>query len=149
MTIRTAVLSLLLLLVGCASQSTPVPEFFAGQKDFPATREQERHTFSSIDYDTLFAHVTESLLDLDCTLQETNKELGVISARGGVRTYPNGLNREPLTWRGCAGHRVTVTVVERAADEVEVRASFSPPDPRADQTFKLLLNKSIALAARE
>jgi hypothetical protein len=146
MRVFTFLLGLLLSLGGCASQGELAPDFFAGQAGFSAARERERYTFSAIDYDSLFAHVIGVLLDLDCTLQASDMEHGVISARGSFRNYRDGLNRAPYVWTGCAGHSVTVVLSERSNGEIEVRASFFPPDPRADQTFAQLLNNSVALA---
>lgn len=145
-------LCLLLMLAGCVSQ-TQRPQrsdFFTGQHEFAAAREAETQRFKGIGYDAMLAHVTESLLDLDCSLQETNKKLGVISAGSGLRRFrPASFTTEPAFWADCAGHSVTVVVAAPSAGELEVRASFIPADPRVDLAFQLLLEKSIAQALLE
>jgi hypothetical protein len=143
-------LCLLLTLAGCMSQPQRQVDFFAGQDKFAAAREREMQRFSGVGYDAMLAHVTESLLDLDCSLQETNKKLGVISAgSGGMRFRPASFTTGSSFWADCAGHWVTVVVSEPSAGELEVRASFIPADPRVDLAFQLLLKKSIARAGLE
>jgi hypothetical protein len=154
MSIRTSStgLCLSLMLAGCAFHPQPQqrPDFFAEQNEFAAAREAETQRFKGIGYDAMLAHVAESLLDLDCSLQETNKQLGVISAGSGLWLFrPASFTTESAFWADCAGHWVTVVVAAPSAGELEVRASFIPADPRVDLAFQLLLEKSIAQASME
>ena len=143
-------LCLLVTLAGCVSQPQQQSDFFARQDEFAAAREAETQRFSGITYDTMLEHVTESLLDLDCSLQETNKKLGVISAGSGGRQFRHrSFTTESAFWADCAGHWVTVVVAAPSAGELEVRASFIPANPRVDLAFQLLLEKSIARASME
>jgi hypothetical protein len=144
------VLSVLLSVAGCSSQQPRGPDFFAAQDQFAAMRAVQTTRFDGIEYDEMMGHVVESLLDLDCTLQETNKRFGVISARGAGRWYPGNMTMMTLMRRtraGCAGHNVTVTVTEAAAGQLQVRATFFPPNPEADRVFQLLIERSVAQAA--
>jgi hypothetical protein len=137
-------LSLLFLsIIGCSSQP-PTHDFFAQQDQFAANRALQTASFKAVDYEDLLGHVVESLLDLDCTLQETSKQFGLISAKGALRFYQGSLTKLPQFWAGCAGHNVTVTVTESSAGQFDVRATFLPPDPRANKAFQLLVERSIA-----
>ena len=136
---------LLLTIVGCTSQPT-THDFFAEQDQFAANRVLQTASFEQVDYDVLLGHVVESLLDLDCALQETSKQFGLISAKGARRFYPGSFTKNPQFWAGCAGHNVTVTVTESTAGQFDVRATFLPSDPRANKAFQLLLERSIAQA---
>lgn len=136
------VLSMLLSTPGCSSQQR-IPDFFATQDQFSANRALQTTSVEDMEYETLLAHVVDSLLDLDCTLQETNKQFGLISATGAPR-YRGNLRTIYQNWAGCAGHKVTVKVTEAAPGKFDVRATFLPPDPEADRTFRLLLERSIA-----
>lgn len=136
---------MLLSIVGCSSQP-PAHDFFADQDQFAANRVLQTVSFEELDYDALLGHVVESLLDLDCTLQETSKQFGLVSAKGSRRFYQGTLTKMPQFWAGCAGHQVTVTVTESTAGQFDVRATFLPPDPRANRSFQLLLEQSIALS---
>ena len=138
-------LSMLLLATGCTSQQKTT-DFFATQDQFAANRELQTLVFDSMGYDTMLGHVVESLLDLDCTIQETSKPFGVISAKGSWRWYTGNLWMMPQFWVGCAGHKVTVTVSKLKAGRLEVRATFLPPDPKANKAFQLLIERSIAQA---
>jgi hypothetical protein len=139
-------LSLLLSsIVGCSSQP-PTHDFFAQQDQFAANRVLQTASFNEVDYEVLLGHVVESLLDLDCSLQETSKQFGLISAKGARRFYQGSLTKMPHFWAGCAGHNVTVTVTESTTGQFDVRATFLPPDPRANRAFQLLLERSIAQA---
>jgi hypothetical protein len=136
---------LLLSIVGCSSQP-PAHDFFAEQDQFAANRVLQTASFEEVEYDALLGHVVESLLDLDCTLQETSKQLGLISAKGTRRFYQGTLTKMPQFWAGCAGHNVTVTVTESTAGQFDVRATFLPPEARANKAFQRLLEQSIAQA---
>lgn len=147
---------LLLSIVGCSSQP-PVHDFFAEQDQFAANRVLQSASFEDLDYDALLEHVVDSLLDLDCTLQETSKQLGLISAKGDRRFYQGTLTKIPRFWQGTlmktpqfwaggARRYVTVTVTESTAGQLDVRATFLPSDPRANKAFQLLLEQSIARA---
>ena len=136
----------LLVTAGCTTHQPRGPDFFAAQEQFAAKRVIQTSSFEGVEYDAMLGHVVESLLDLDCTLQETSKQFGVISARGGRRWYTGNLAMTYRYWAGCAGHKVTVTVTEAAAGQLVVRATFFPPNPEADKTFQLLIKRSIALA---
>ncbi len=142
-------LCLLMLLTGCISPPRYQNDFFAGQDEFAATRERELLRFSGVDRVAMLAHVTDSLLDLDCSIRETNKELGIISGGGGRRLVSGSWGTVHSRAVDCAGHQVTVLVSQRSADSLEVRASFTPTDQRANEAFQLLLKNSIAQAARE
>ena len=136
---------LLCSIVGCSSQPA-THDFFAQQDQFAANRALQTASFKEVDYEVLMGHVVESLLDLDCTLQETSKQFGLVSAKGSPRVYQGSLTKMPRLWAGCAGRNVTVTVTESTAGQFSVRATFLPPDPRANRAFQLLLEQSIALA---
>ncbi len=144
MKLHLLVLSLLLT-AGCSSQQRG-PDFFAAQDQFAANRVIQTTSFEGIEYDDMLEHVVESLLDLDCTLQETSKQFGVISARGSGYWFPVGPMARRRYLAGCVGHTVTVTVTEASAGQLQVRATFFPPDPQADKTFQLLMERSIAQA---
>ena len=135
----------LLVTAGCSSQQ-PGPDFFAAQDQFAANRVIQTTSFEGIEYDDMLEHVVESLLDLDCTLQETSKQFGVISARGRGHWYSRSLTGRVQFWAGCLGHKVTVTVTEPTAGQLQVRATFFPSNPQADKTFQLLMERSIAQA---
>jgi hypothetical protein len=136
---------LLSSIVGCSSQPA-THDFFAERDQFAANRVLQTSSFEELDYDALLGHVVESLLDLDCSLQETSKQFGLISAKGSRRFYQGSFTKMPQFWAGCAGHKVTVTVTESSAGQFDVRASFLPPDPRANKAFQRLLERSIAQA---
>jgi hypothetical protein len=146
MKLQLLVLSLSLSIAGCSTQQPQGPDFFAAQDQFAARRVVQTTRFDGVEYDEMMGHVVESLLDLDCTLQETNTRFGVISARGTRRFYPGGLITMPRMWAGCAGHNVTVTVTGAAAGPLRVRATFFPPNPEADKAFQLLIERSVAQA---
>jgi len=136
------VLSMLLSMLGCSSQQR-IPDFFAAQDQFAANRVLQTTSVEEIEYETLLAHVVDSLLDLDCTLQETNKQFGLISATGARPRYQGNLMNYQY-WAGCAGHKVTVKVTASAPGHFDVRATFMPPAPEANRVFQLLLERSIA-----
>ena len=134
----------LLFLAGC-STTQPTPDFFTARDQFAANRELETTVFEDVAYDAMLGHVLESLLDLNCTLKEANKKFGVISANGAPRFF--NISAGLMYFAGCAGHKVTVTVFETPTRQLRVRATFTPADPRANKTFKLLLERSIAHAS--
>ncbi len=154
MKIHLVLLSLVLSLPGCLSQ--PVRhDFFATQDQFAANRESQTSRYDGVEYDAMLGHVVESLLDLDCVLQETNKLFGVISAQGKrVRSRERNRMVFPGIWHSkgsrdywsCAGHNVTVKVTQMAEGKLAVRATFLPPNPKADKAFQLLIERSIALS---
>jgi hypothetical protein len=143
--VRIALLPLLTLFVGCATQPGTVSPFDA-QDEFAAQRERETTVLPvAMDRQTACAHVTEVLMDLDCVLTEVNSELGVIAARPEMRMLPSeSMFGSPKRWRACAGKQVTVTVSDQGPDRLRVRATFAPPSPESDQAFETLLRRSIA-----
>ena len=134
----------LLFLAGC-STTQPTPDFFTARDQFAANRELETTIFEDVAYEAMLGHVLESLLDLNCMVEEASKKFGVISANGAPRFFKGSATSMYFT--GCAGHKVTVTVFETTARQLLVRATFTPPDPRANKTFQLLLERSIAQAS--
>ena len=145
MKLHLLVLSLLVT-AGCSTHQPRGPDFFAAQDQFAAMRVVQTSSFEGVEYDAMLGHVVESLLDLDCTLQETSKQFGVVSARGRGRWYPRNLAMLQRYRPGCAAHNVTVTVTEVSAGQLKVRATFFPPNPEADKTFQLLIERSVAQA---
>ena len=105
----SVLLSILLCsIVGCSSQP-PTHDFFAQQDQFSANRALQTASFREVDYEVLLGHVVESLLDLDCTLQETSKQFGLVSAKGARRFYQGSLTKMPQFWAGCAASRSSRT----------------------------------------
>ncbi len=138
----------LAVLTGCASQVAIMPDLFSRQAEFAADRERETVVIEGQDYESACAHVTAVLMDMDCNLQEVNSQLGIISATSVYRWIPpTGFTSSGYIWSSCAGHSVTVSVAEQSSDEIAVRSSFYPAKPAADETFRTLLRKSIALQA--
>ena len=140
----------LLLCAGCAAQRPSEHDFFARQSEFAAARAQEAVTLPATSYEAAYVHVVEVLMDLDCTLKASNRQLGVISATGAARLLPpESFVQAPQLWHGCAGHRVTVTVREVRPNVVLVRAAFAPPTETAKETFRTLLRRSLPLDATQ
>lgn len=142
---KAAILPSLLVLAACAGQPAST-DFFETQANIAAQRERETVVVDAMAYQDACAHVTAVLMDLDCSLQEINSELGVVSGYSISRWVPQrGFTVKPYLWQSCAGHRVTVTVTQRPRGDLAIRASFTPGEPAAEQTFKTLLRKSLAL----
>jgi hypothetical protein len=138
----------LAVLTGCANQASLKPDLFSRQAEFAADRERETVVIEDQDYESVCAHVTAVLMDMDCKLQEVNSQLGVISATSAsprIEIAQTRLTSSGYLWRSCAGHSVTVSVAEQSSDEIAVRSSFYPAKPAAAETFRTLLRKSIAL----
>jgi len=132
-------------LCACGSHPGKTPDYFASSAEFAAKRARETIVLQDLSYQAALVHVTETLMDLDCSFQESNQQFGVISARGSARMVHTDAWHAPLLWQGCAGHRVTVTVTPRANRDIAVRASFSPPSAEADQAFRHLLRRSLTV----
>ena len=132
-------------LCACGSYPSRGPDYFSEQAEFSAQRARETIVLQNISYEAVMVHVTEALMDLDCTLQESNRLFGVISARGSARMIQQDTWHAPVLWYGCAGTRVTVTVSPRANRDMAIRASFYPASPEADQAFRTLLRGSVAI----
>lgn len=134
----------LTLLIGCAGLPQSDKDFFARQSDFAADRQRESIRIDSANPEITTRHVIEALMDLDCALQESSQTLGLISATSTYRfILPETFIDTPSVWRGCAGHRVTVTVNADGQDRSVVRASFDPPSEAADRAFRTLLRNSL------
>jgi hypothetical protein len=143
---RSLILLAALFCVGCAGRGPAPIDYFDGQSEFAAERQRETMTLPSVRYADAYVHTVEVLMDLDCTLQASNRALGVISATGMIRVLPaDNLLAVPSRWRSCGGHRVTVTLRDAGSNGVLVRASFDPPSQDADQAFRTLLRRSLSL----
>ena len=94
--------------------------------------------------------VVAVLMDLNCSLVEVDHRLGLVSARSNAQLLPpvtHGLGGHSR--RSCLGHEVTVSVLPRDREQFAIRASFSMADSRADETFRTLLRKSLALTVQQ
>jgi hypothetical protein len=132
-------------MAACVTQPEGPPDFFRGQAEFDGARARQTTVVDAISVGEACAQVIAVLMDFDCSVQVVNSELGVVSARAGVTTVPPAGYPAPVPDRhSCAGHRVTVSVAPWQEGQVAVRASFSPPSPRADETFRSLLRKSVS-----
>jgi hypothetical protein len=149
--LRALFATCLLGLAACSSQPASLPDYFAARDDFSAARARETTLIRSASTEQACAQVVDVLMDLDCRLQEVDSRLGLVSAYSSAHSIflSDHGGVAPADQRSCAGRRVTVTVIEKKRGEASVRATFRPSDPRADETFRALLRKSLSVAAGE
>jgi hypothetical protein len=147
--------TVLFSLAACGTQPEGPPDFFHGQAQFDAARARQTTVVDVASTGEACAQVIAVLMDLDCSVQAVNSELGLVSARNSElglvsarasvhRVPPAGYQAPVADRHSCAGHRVTVSVAPRQEGQVAVRASFTPPSERADQAFRTLLRKSLS-----
>jgi hypothetical protein len=140
----------LLCLVACASHPGGPPDFFAMQTDFAADRSRQTTVVESASSEEACAQVIAVLMDLDCSLVEIDHQLGLVSARSNAHLLPPVIHAAPgPDRRSCLGREVTVSVVPQGRKQFAIRAAFSLADSRADETFRTLLRKSLALSVQQ
>jgi hypothetical protein len=143
--VKLMLVTVLFSLAACGTQPGGPPDFFHGQAQFDAARARQTTVVDVASTGEACAQVIAVLMDLDCSVQAVNSELGLVSARASVHRVPPAGYQAPVADRhSCAGHRVTVSVAPRQEGQVAVRASFTPPSERADQAFRTLLRKSLS-----
>ena len=140
----------LLCLAACASHPAGPPDFFARQADFAADRSRQTTVVESGSSEEACAQVVAVLMDLDCSLVEVDHRLGLVSARSNAHILPPVTHAAPgPNRRSCLGREVTVSVLPKNRKQFAVRAAFSLADSRADETFRTLLRKSLALSVQQ
>lgn len=133
-----------LLLGGCVGTPDTPMNFFENAEQAAAARERETTLLEGVSREEACAHVTEVLMDLDCTMQEIDSRAGVFSGASSYRYVPpDWFELMGQRWSTCAGHRVSVSVREQPPGSIAVRATFDPPKPEADAGFRSLLRRSL------
>jgi hypothetical protein len=141
---KYALLAAMLFMTACTSQPTTL-DFFAARSEFATRRERETVIVYGVDFEDACAHVTAVLMDLDCELVEINSQLGVVSALPNPRGVGFArAEKKEFQPDSCALRLVTVTVEERPAGKLAIRASFTHNGYGAERAFETLLRRSIA-----
>jgi hypothetical protein len=112
--VKLMLVTVLFSLAACGTQPGGPPDFFHGQAQFDAARARQTTVVDVASTGEACAQVIAVLMDLDCSVQAVNSELGLVSARASVHRVPPGHGQCRTAAGGAGGGAGVLHPAERA-----------------------------------